>query len=151
MKGIIAGISGDASSELWTLQFKDGSSARIRSGSGVRTLARVYGATEGTSDLIEKVKGKEIFYSVDEMGVMEGFTPVEEASEKDSMKGVGKSENGNFEVIGSAKGPDGQNALIVGCKVDMNEAKDELYDFLRKVKKKLAFKGFDGFIFKKQF
>ena len=82
IKGTIAGISGDALSKLWTLHFEDGSSAKIGSGSGVRQLAACYGAIEGTSDLIGKIKGKEIFYSVNDMGVMEGFSPVEEASEE---------------------------------------------------------------------
>lgn len=92
IKRTIAGISGDASSKLWTLHFEDGSAAKIGSGHGVRTLARVYGATEGTNDLIEKIKGKEILYSVDEMGVMEGFTPVEEASEELIEKTISKPE-----------------------------------------------------------
>ena len=82
LKRAIAGISGDALSKLWTLHFEDGSSAKIGSGSGVRQLASCYGATEGTGDLVGKIKGKEIFYSVNEMGVMEGFNPVEEASEE---------------------------------------------------------------------
>lgn len=82
IKGTIAGISGDALSKLWTLHFEDGSSAQIGSGYGVRQLAVCYGATEGTGDLIEKIKGKKIFYSVNGMGVMEGFSPIEEASEE---------------------------------------------------------------------
>lgn len=82
LKGTLSGISGGALSKLWTLHFKDGSSAQIGSGHGVRTLAKVYGATEGAGDLIEKIKGKEIFYSVNEIGVMEGFSPVEEADEE---------------------------------------------------------------------
>ena len=82
LRGIITGISGDPSARLWTLHFEDGSAALIGSGSGVRQLAACYGATEGTGDLIEKIKRKEIFYSVNEMGVMEGFSPVEEASEE---------------------------------------------------------------------
>lgn len=82
MKGTISGISGDPLSKLWTLHFEDGSSALIGSGSAVRQLAACYGATEGTGDLIEKIKGKEIFYSVNEMNVMEGFNPVEEASDE---------------------------------------------------------------------
>ena len=82
LKGTIAGISGDALSKLWTLHFEDGSSALIGSGSAVRHLAACYGATEGTGDLVEKIKGKEIFYSVDDNGVMERFSPVEEASDE---------------------------------------------------------------------
>lgn len=67
------------------------------------------------------------------------------------MKGFGKSEKGNFEVVGQADGPDGQKALLIGCKVHMDEAKAELFDYLRKVKKHPDFNGFNGFVFKKQF
>lgn len=67
------------------------------------------------------------------------------------MKGFEKSEKGNFEVIGSAEGPDGQNALLIGCKVHMNDAKEELREYFGKIRENRAFKGFSGFIFKKQF
>lgn len=69
----------------------------------------------------------------------------------DELEKFGKSRDGNFEVVGSAKGPTGQNALLIGCKVDPNTAKDEMFEYLRNVKKQPGFKGFTGFIFRKQF
>ena len=80
LKGTIAGISGDPMSPFWTLHFEDGNSALIGLGDGVRQLAACYGATEGSGDLLEKIKGKEILYSVSDLRVMDGFSPVEEAS-----------------------------------------------------------------------
>jgi len=79
-KWTIAGIGGHPMSGLWTLQFEDGSSAHIESGYGVRALASCFGATEGTGDLLMKIRGKEIYYSVDAFGVLEAFTPVDEAT-----------------------------------------------------------------------
>ncbi len=70
---------------------------------------------------------------------------------EEQFEKFGKSKTGNFEVVGSAKGQAGQNALLIGCKVDMNEAKDELFEYLRNVKKQPGFKSFGGFIFRKQF
>jgi len=79
-KGIIAGISGHPMSGLWTLMFEEGEMVHISSGYGVRNLAAAFGATEGSGDLLEKIQGQEVYYSVDEFGVLEGFTPVDEAT-----------------------------------------------------------------------
>lgn len=65
---------------------------------------------------------------------------------KELGENFGKSEKGNFEVIGSAKGPDGQSALLIGCKVDPNTARDEMSEYLEHVKKQ---PGFTGFVLKK--
>ena len=77
-KGVISGISGHPMSGLWTLHFEDGKAAHIGSGYGVRQLAACFGATEGSGDLLDKIKGQEIYYSVDAFGVLEAFTPVGE-------------------------------------------------------------------------
>jgi len=81
-RGIIAGISGHSMSGLWELHFEDGSSCHIESGHGVRQLASAFDAHAGSGDLFKKIKGQEIFYSVDWLGVLEGFTPVAEADEE---------------------------------------------------------------------
>ena len=77
-QGIIKGLTGHPMSGLWQLRFEDGHVAHIESGFGVRQLASCFGATEGTGDLLEKIVGQEIVYSVDEFGVLEGFAPIEE-------------------------------------------------------------------------
>lgn len=76
LKGTIASIGGHPMSGLWTLQFDDGSLVHIESGYGVRALASCFGATEGAGDLLEKIIGKEIYYSVDAFGVLEGSRPL---------------------------------------------------------------------------
>ncbi len=78
-RAVIKGISGQVMSGLWQLQL-DSETVHIESGYGVRNLASAFGASEGTGDLQEKIEGQEIFYTVDEFGVLEGFTPVEEAT-----------------------------------------------------------------------
>jgi hypothetical protein len=75
--GTILGISGHPMSGLWTLHLDSGS-ALIESGYGVRILAACFGATEGTGDLLDKIRGKKIAYRVDAFGVLEGFTPYDE-------------------------------------------------------------------------
>ena len=77
-KGTIAGISGNMMSGLWQLHFENGQTCHIESGYGVRQLAACFGATEGSGDLQEKIEGKEVVYSVDEFGVLEGFTPIDD-------------------------------------------------------------------------
>lgn len=77
-KGVIAGISGHPMSGLWMLAFEDGSVAHIESGTGVRALAACFGAHEGTGDLLAKIKGQEIVYSVDAFNVLYGFTPADQ-------------------------------------------------------------------------
>ena len=81
-KGTIATISGHPMSGLWSLIFEDGDVVHIGSGYGVRNLAAAFGATEGSGDLLEKIAGQEIYYSTDDFGVLEAFTPVDEASEE---------------------------------------------------------------------
>jgi hypothetical protein len=77
-RGVISGIAGHPMSGLWSLVFEDGSLVHIGSGMGVRALASAFGATEGSGDLEFKIIGQEIVYSTDFMGVMEGFTPIDE-------------------------------------------------------------------------
>lgn len=80
-KGTIVNLSGHPMSGLWTLLFDNGF-AHIQSGYGVRQLASAFGATEGTGDLLEKFVGQEVYYSTDDFGVLEAFTPVDEASDE---------------------------------------------------------------------
>ena len=83
-KGTIRRISGHPMSGLWQLLIdtEEGIEVvHIESGTGVRALASCFGASEGSGDLEEKIIGQEIFFSTDCMGVMEGFTPVDEAPE----------------------------------------------------------------------
>lgn len=94
LKGTIAGLSGHPMSGLWTLHFEEGGSVHIGSGYGVRTLSACFGASEGSGDLLEKIVGKEIFYSTDAFGVLEAFTPVEEA-DGDLLEAYEKSLGGN--------------------------------------------------------
>ena len=75
---IIAGISGHPMSGLWSIHFENGGMAYVGSGSGVRALANCFGASEGRGDLFEKVKGQDIVFSVDCVGVLEAFTPIDE-------------------------------------------------------------------------
>lgn len=77
-RDIISSITGHPMSGLWTLLFESGAHAHIESGYGVRQLAACFGATEGSGDLLEKIAGQEIVYSLDDFGVLEGFTPIAE-------------------------------------------------------------------------
>lgn len=77
-KARIEGISGHPMSGLWHLSMDNGDTVHIESGYGVRQLASCFGATEGEGDLLKKIQGQEIVYSVDEFGALEGFTPFEE-------------------------------------------------------------------------
>ena len=74
-RGTIIRISGHPMSGLWHLNIS-GRIVHIESGYGVRNLAYCFGATEGTGDLQEKIIGQEIVYTVDDFGVLEGFTPI---------------------------------------------------------------------------
>ena len=76
-RGEITGLSGHPMSGLWQL-FTTAGMVHIGSGHGVRQLAHAFGATEGAGDLMEKIVGQEIVYTVDFMGVLEGFTPIDE-------------------------------------------------------------------------
>lgn len=75
--GTIAGLSGHPMSGPWILSFEDGRIAHIESGHGVRQLVCAFGAREGSGDLLEKIKGQKIVYSVDDFGCLVAFTPVE--------------------------------------------------------------------------
>ena len=80
-RGTIAGLSGNPMSGLWMLAMNTdfgGETVFIESGYGVRNLAACFGATEGTGDLMEKIVGQDLVYSVDEMGVLYAFTPADE-------------------------------------------------------------------------
>ena len=76
--GTISGLSGHPMSGLWMLEFEDAAPVAIESGYGVRQLAACFGATEGSGDILEKIKGKRIRFSRDWVGVLEGFSPVDE-------------------------------------------------------------------------
>lgn len=78
-RGTISDLTGNPMSGIWMLHFEDGSSIPIESGSGVRALARAFGAREGSGDLMDKIVGQTIDYVYDDMGLcMAGFNPVEE-------------------------------------------------------------------------
>lgn len=85
--GTIVGISGHPMSGLWMLQL-DTDLVHIGSGYGVRSLAACFGATEGTGDLLKKIKGKKIAYSTDAFNVLEGFTPYEEWLQALAQQGI---------------------------------------------------------------
>ena len=76
---VIKGISGHPMSGLWTLEFESGRVGHIESGHGVRTLARVFGATEGAGDLLDCISGQEIVYAED-YGVISSFVPYDDYS-----------------------------------------------------------------------
>ena len=73
--GTIDTLGGHPMSGLWHLTFLDAPPVMIQSGMGVRALARAFDAHEGSGDIFEKIRGQRIVYSVDEFGVMAGFTP----------------------------------------------------------------------------
>jgi hypothetical protein len=73
----IAGLSGHPMSGLWMLEFEDAPPVYIGSGYGVRQLAACFGATEGSGDILEKIKGKRIRFTRDFIGEIEGFSPVD--------------------------------------------------------------------------
>ncbi len=70
---------------------------------------------------------------------------------KELGENFSKSENGNFEVMGSANGPSGQSALLIGCKADPNGARPELTEYLAGIKRQGGFKEFAGFVLKKMY
>lgn len=102
-KGQIQGLSGAMMSGLWSLSIlkenPDGTLendfVHIESGCGVRALAAAFGAREGSGDLLRKIKGKKIFYSLDFMGlVLECFTPVSQAGRRLKKRLEGKVQAG---------------------------------------------------------
>lgn len=68
-------ISGHPLSGLWTLHFTDGYACFIESGYGVRNLAACFDADP--SNLLEKIHGQEIVFSVDGLNLICGFTPAD--------------------------------------------------------------------------
>lgn len=90
LKGTIVQLIGHFMSGLATLvvdQEIEPGGPRVRSSvfcdnaPTVRTLDRAFGGFigEGHTFLNEVIEGKEIYYTVDGFGILEGFTPVEEA------------------------------------------------------------------------
>lgn len=76
--GIIKSISGTPGSGLAELNFTDGCSVMIESGFGLRQLAACFGASEGRGDLIQKIRGERIVYTLDDFGILAGFSPYSE-------------------------------------------------------------------------
>lgn len=85
---VIHNLSGHPMSGLWELRFESGVAALVSSGHGVRQLARCYGAVEGSGDLLEKIVGQEIYFSVDGFGVLEWFQPAAHWSGPDLPLGI---------------------------------------------------------------
>jgi len=86
-KGKIVGFQGSWGSGLGSLVVKDSRTGSIdhvscENAPTVRALDGAFGnvITEGHMVNNEAIKGKEIYYSVGSYGVLEGFTPVGEAS-----------------------------------------------------------------------
>ena len=69
--GTIKEISGMHGSGLWQVYFEDNDLCHIESGSGLRTLASVYGG-------LSNARGKTIRYKTDSLNVMTYFQPVED-------------------------------------------------------------------------
>jgi hypothetical protein len=87
-KGIIQGFSGTWNSGLAMLfvEKEDGEFERLLCDNAptVRAIDAAFpGFIRGNHSVDNNaIKGKEIFYSCDDMGMLESFTPVEEASEE---------------------------------------------------------------------
>jgi hypothetical protein len=85
-KGKIMGFQGSWSSGLATLiiQKENGETdfVHCENAPTVRALDGAFGnvITEGHMVNNEAIKGKEIYYSIGSFGILEGFTPIEEAS-----------------------------------------------------------------------
>jgi hypothetical protein len=76
--GTMKNITGQRGSGIANLNFTDGSSVMIESGFGVRQLAACYGADMFEGDLIDKIRGQQIVYTVDDFGILAGFSPYSE-------------------------------------------------------------------------
>lgn len=79
-KGTIDGFSGNWLSGIGYLII-DGMPVMCENGATVRALDGAFGdVIEAKTHTVnnEAIKGKEIIYSVDDMGVLMGFTPVDE-------------------------------------------------------------------------
>ena len=79
----IAGLNYRFPEGIATLFFKDGSSVFVDSGIGLRAFAQCFGATDERGDLLERVRGQDILYELDEFGVMISFTPTSAISEQE--------------------------------------------------------------------
>jgi hypothetical protein len=85
-KGTIMGFSGSWGSGLGYLTIKTDKGSvinvAVENAPTVRSLEDAFGnvIAEGHTVNEKAIKGKEIFYSVADWGVMEGFTPAEEAT-----------------------------------------------------------------------
>lgn len=66
----ILGFSGHPMSGLWQIHLSDGNIVFIESGHGMRQIAAAFGSPK-------QAVGQLIEYSVDDLGVLAGFTPVE--------------------------------------------------------------------------
>lgn len=68
--GTIAAVSGHPGSGLWEIRFRDGRTALVESGFGMRQLARA------AEDLGRRgIAGMRIRYRTDRLGVLEAFSP----------------------------------------------------------------------------
>ena len=79
-KGTISGISGHPMSIRWTLHFEGLDTCKIKAGAGIQALAKAFGVVEGKGDLLEKIKGRTIYYSVNALSILEKFTPADKAT-----------------------------------------------------------------------
>ena len=154
----IKGLVGHQMSGLWTLIFESGRTAYIESGHGVRTLSSAFGATEGAGNLMERIKGQQIVWSLDDMGLCMGsFTPMDQWTgpcfgedgviEWDPEADVDPTTDPNFlvEVIHTAKrpGPSEEWRTTKEKVITVFDTLQEVHDFIhgqfgeRKTRKKI--------------
>ena len=82
-KGTILGMSGSWGSGIATLslQVSDGMKINVlcENGQTVRALNACFGnvISPGHRINMDAIRGKEIYFSIDDMGMLEGFSPVE--------------------------------------------------------------------------
>ena len=69
----ISGFGGDPRSGLAYVYFEDEWPVLVESGYGLRAFAQAFGSLQASV-------GRVIEYSVDWLGIMEGFTPIEETA-----------------------------------------------------------------------
>jgi hypothetical protein len=72
--GVIKDVTGTPGSGLANLNFTDGCSVLIESGFGLRQLAACFGAEQGAGDLNRKIRGQKIVYTLDDFGILAGFS-----------------------------------------------------------------------------
>lgn len=83
-KGTITGFAGSWGSGLGHLLI-NGLPVMCENGATVRALEGCFGNVIGNAHNVETEGGhvgQEVYYSTDGMGILEGFTPVDEASEE---------------------------------------------------------------------